>query len=168
VTEKLLQRYLKVKALADAGSEGEKVAAQNVLAKMLEQNPGIEEAAADLWKREAAARGPTRTDATPVNHRGRWPFRPGNWEEIFRYAAGVYQTVQEVVEDVTDAAYGQTLAEEGVEFRGGRRRDHLYIRAKFPFDVAEGARGMNAVQREAFRQALHAKFDVYIDSLLGE
>jgi len=165
MNEKTLSRYLKVKALAEGGEGGEKDAARKILSRLEGQYPGIGEAAAAYARQDSA---PGR-EPVPSGGRRRWPFRaPGNWEEIFRYAAGVYETVQEVMDDVTDAYYGQSLAEEDVEFSGGTRKENVFIRLKMSFATVEEARSLNVIQKESFRQTLHSKLDTYLDSLLQE
>lgn len=161
MNEKLLTRYLKVKALADRGEAGEKAAAQQILRSLEEKHPGIQQAAA----------AHKRSQETPQS---RQPARSadggtaGNWEQIFRYAAGFYSTVKDVVEDVTDAYYGKELAEDEVEFSGYTRGEVLFIRMKFSFDLVHELRGLNAVQKESFRQSMHAQFEAYLDSVLEE
>ncbi len=170
MTEKLLIRYLKVKALAEGGEQGEKDAAKKILARLEAQNPGIEAAAA-RWQaeedagREAARRG----QAYPPPQPGRdgWRGRVGNWEEIFRYAAGVYETVRDVMEEVSDTYYGQTVAEE-VSFSGGNRNESVFVRLKFPYRVVQEARALNVLQKESFRQTIHNKLDEYLDAILEE
>jgi len=165
MNEKTILRYLKVKALADGGQDGEKDSARTILTRLEGQYPGIREAAAAYATRQEA---PAREPVVPRQRGPGWRSRVGNWEEIFRYAAGVYQTVQEVVEDVSDAYYGQTLAEEDVIFSGGTRKENVFVRMKMSFETLHEARALNVMQQEAFRQALHAKLDGYLDSLLQE
>ena len=165
--EKLLQRYLKVKALADAGSDGEKGAARGVLSRMLEQNPGLGEAASAYQAKQAAHQRERQKAASSQAAPRGFP-QKGNWEEIFRYAAGFYQTVQGVVEDVTEAYYGRSLAEDTVDWTAGNRSAAVFIRARIPFDTVKEVRQLNAAQKEAFRQALHTSLDTYVDSLLAD
>jgi hypothetical protein len=164
VTEKTIQRYLKVKALADGGEGGEKGSARLILTKMEKDFPGVDKAAAAYRAKQAAG----HPVPPPQKRAGRVWNMPGNWENIFRYAAGFYQTVSDVVEDVTDAIYGRVLVEEEVEFKAGSRKDHVYIRVQVPFTTLEVARELNAVQKEAFRQAMHQELDRYVIALLGE
>lgn len=166
MNEKTLLRYLKVKALAEGGAQGEKEAAQKILGEFETRHPGIAQAANNHQQQEAAARRPASAPPSPQGWK-RWQVG-GNWEEIFRYAAGFYRTVQDVVEDVTDAYYGQTLAQEEVEFKGSTRQENLYIRLKVSFKAVEEARGLNAVQKEAFRQCIHDQLESYLDALLQE
>ena len=72
------------------------------------------------------------------------------------------------MEDVTDAYYGKELAENEVEASGSSRNEAIFVRLKFPFWVVEEIRALNAVQKEAFRQAIHEKVETYLDAILGE
>jgi hypothetical protein len=166
MNEKTLSRYLKVKALAEEGEAGEKDAARRIMERLEGQYPDLAEAAAAHVSRQAAkAREAARPAQAPARQR---PSRARNWGELFRYAADVYETVQEVVGEAADARYGQTLAEEDVEFSGGSRQGNVFIRLKMSFGTVQEARDLNVIQRESFRQALHARLDEYLDALLQE
>ena len=171
MTEKTLNRYLKVKALAERGAHGEKEAAQRTLGKMEKRYPGIKEEAEELARSRASAHPSTSPAAPHSGSRQGWnPFlgKAGNWENIFRYAAGFYETVRDVVDDVTDAYYGKELAENEVEASGSSRNEAIFVRLKFPFWVVEEIRALNAVQKEAFRQAIHEKVETYLDAIVED
>lgn len=160
MTEKIINRYVKVKALAEGGSDGEKEAAKRILVSLEKKHPGIR-LAADT--QEAAGReADRRSSPTPP------PGRTGNWEQIFRYAAGVYSTVKDVVEDVTEALQGKDLAYTEVEFSGTNRKQSLFVRMKLSYSTVLEARSLNGVQQEFFRQGLHDQFDEFIDAILKE
>jgi hypothetical protein len=159
VNEKTLDRYLKVKALAVGGEGGEKESAKRILRDFEAKHPGI---------REAAAAHARKQTAPPPRTRPQAPSRRGNWENIFRYAAGFYETVRDVVDDVTDAYYGKELAENEVEASGSSRNEAIFVRLKFPFWVVEEIRALNAVQKEAFRQAIHEKVETYLDAIVED
>ena len=158
MNEKTLNRYLKVKAHAERGEGAERESAKKILRDFEAKHPGIKEAAAARARKQTAP--PPRSKPQPD--------RRGNWEQIFRYAAGFYETVRDVVEDVTDAYYGKELAENEVEASGSSRNEAIFVRLKFPFWVVEEIRALNAVQKEAFRQAIHEKVETYLDAILGE
>tara|TARA_Y100000310_G_scaffold60141_1_gene55498 strand:+ start:1105 stop:1587 length:483 start_codon:yes stop_codon:yes gene_type:complete len=160
VNEKLLLRYLKVKALAEGGDGGEREVAKKILRRLEEKHPGIEAAASACQTAREAS--PPQSDGGPR------PARTGNWEQIFRYAAGFYSAVRETVEDITDAYYGKELAEVDVGIDGYSRSGSVFVRLKFPFDVVTEARSLNPPQKEAFRQALHDRLEEYLDAILEE
>ena len=178
MTDKIIERYIKVKALADRGVGGEKESAAAILSDLEKRHPGIREAASSRPK-EAAGNGPpppspyqgTYPDPFPGNASRNYPKPPptnGNWENIFRYAQGIYETVKEVVEDASAAQYGRNLAESGVEVTAGSRERSIYVRMKIPFEVVSEARELNTLQKEAFRKAVHEMLEEYVDALLQE
>mgnify|MGYP005642585897 CR=1 FL=1 len=171
MTEKTLNRYLKVKALAERGAHGEKEAAQRTLGKMEKRYPGIKEEAEELARSRASAHPSTSPAAPHSGSRQGWnPFlgKAGNWENIFRQAAGFYSTVMDVVEEVADAYYGRVLAENEVEVSGSRRKGDLFIRVKIPLKTAKEAQSLNGAQKAAFREAVQEGVETYLDAVLGE
>jgi hypothetical protein len=188
LNEKTLKRYLKVKALVEQGAPGERDAAREALKGLEQRYQGIREAAEKHVREEQAARTaaappppPTASSspdasrywgaasAAPGPAQGSAQGRQqGNWENIFRYAQGFYETVKEVVEDASEAYYGRNLAEEEVEFTAGSRDRHIFVRMKVPFEAVVEARELNAVQKETFRQAVHDMMDEYVDAILHE
>jgi hypothetical protein len=171
---KLIETYLKVKALAESGASGEKGAAQATMSKMEQQNPGLRAAAEAHVRGQAAAKAAAEyPDPFPGSRRSpAGTSSPGqgqstgNWENIFKYAQGFYETVKEVVEDVSDAYYGKVLVDEEVEFSAGVRDRVVTIRVRIPFETLGEARALNALQKDSFRQAMHAEMDEYIDGIL--
>lgn len=171
MNEKTLDRYIKVKALAERGAAGEKEAAQRVLNKLETRYPGIKSEAETRHRSREAARPATRpVPPQGPPRRGASPFsgKSGNWEQIFRYAAGFYETVREVVEDVAEAYYGRVLAENEVEVSGSRRQGNLFIRVRVPVEIIGEVRALNGAQQAAFREVIHEGVDTYIDALMGE
>ena len=171
MNEKTLDRYIKVQALAERGAAGEKEAAQRVLTTLETRYPCITSEAQALHRSREAARAATRP-APPQEkpRRGGLPFPgpSGNWEQIFRYAAGFYETVREVVEDVAEAYYGRVLAENEVTVSGSRSKGSLFIRVKVPVEIIGEVRALNGAQQAAFREVIHEGVDAYIDALMGE
>jgi hypothetical protein len=161
--EKILDRYRKVKALAEKGADGEKVAAQKILERMQRKHPGIDRAASA----EPVVAPDPFPGSDPRAPGGAWSRVTGNWENIFQYAAGVYRTVQEVVEEVSDVLYGQELADEEVVWKAGASRKSVYLNMRMSHDAMFEARELTPAQQEMFRQALHGELDRYLDSLLA-
>jgi ABC-type transporter MlaC component len=92
----------------------------------------------------------------------------GNWENIFQYAAGVYQTVQEIVEEVSDVLQGQELADEEVVWKAGAsKKGFVYLSMRMSLDAMFEARELSPAQQEMFKQALHTELERYLDSLLA-
>jgi len=164
MTEKQLERYLKVKALAERGSPGEKEAAQGILKQLEARYQGIAAASAAHEQRKNAPQAPVPT-APP----GRSPFTMGgNWENLFRYAYQAYQAVNNVAEAVSDANHGARLAEDNVDATGYNRKGALFVRLRFPLELIDKLQRLNPLQREAFRQVVHDKVEEYLDVLLED
>jgi hypothetical protein len=162
MNEKIISRYLKVRNLALKGTEGEKNAASKILSRMEKKHPGVG-AAAD--RKEPTAESTLSPETGPE---GAWNRMTGNWENIFQYAAGVYQTVQEIVEEVSDVLQGQELADEEVIWRAGTsRKGFAYLSMRISLDAMFEARELTPAQQEMFKQALHTELERYLDSLLG-
>jgi hypothetical protein len=190
--ERLLERYLKVKALAERGDRGEKTAAGGILKQLEKKHPGIREAALaleasrtapDPFSSHSSSHGTAQRTAQrrsrEPNQQGRHssyhqhgapegPSAPGgNWENIFSYVSAAYDTVNQWSEILRAAEEGKEAAEEA-EFEGYHRKSVFFVRARFPRHHVHRIRGMNAAQKDAYRKALHEKLDVYISALLGE
>lgn len=153
---KLIERYLKVKALALAGEGGERVAAQKILDSLEAKNPGLRAAAEAHARREAAP-----PPGQPA-HRA-----TGNWENIFRYAQWAWQEASHIAQQVTEAQYGTELADE-VKFAARTRNRVLFVTMKLPYDLVNDVQSLNAVQKETFRAAVHDAFDRYLDAILKD
>lgn len=167
--EKLLDRYLKVKALSeDPGtSSGERAAARRTLDRMEESHEGIARAAMQHQEKKSKAasasapRAQTTTPKAPAGPTG----IPGNWENIFRYAFGFAETVREVVTEVTEVQYGTELAEDFVDVQGKSRRDAVHITIKLPHETLMEVQELNSFQKQAFRQAVHAMLEDYLQAI---
>jgi len=159
--EKTLLKYIKVKALSEdpATTPGERDVARKVLTRLEHQHDGIAQKAREYVRKK----GPPRT--TPPR-RGPQAAHVGNWEYVFRYAQGLAQAVQEVVSDVSDALYGQYLAQKEVVASGSVRQKFFYVRVKMHASTVKEARSLNSVQREAFRRAVHEQIDEYLIPLI--
>ena len=161
--KKLIERYLKVKALAEAGSGGERTAARDILRKLEGKNPGLK-AAAEASEREAARSPFPSSPPAPGQSPSR---RGGNWENLFRFTQWAWQEASNLADQVAEAAHGRMLAER-VEFSARTRQQVLYITLRLPFSLVGEVQEMNVVQKETFRQEIHEKLDKYIDALLKE
>ena len=180
MNEKLFDRYLKVKAHADRGVAGEKESALKILTELEAKYPGLGKAAAAHAKKQEKPETPLPTEASapdpfPPRHPGQrghaapTPNRTnGNWENLFRYAQGFYETVKEVVEDASAAQYGRSLAESEVEMTAGSRDRSIFVRMKIPFETVAESRKLNSLQKESFRKAVHDMLDEYVDAVLQD
>ncbi len=186
----LIEKYLKVRALALRGSDGEKTNAKKILAKMEAENPGLARAAAAYQKKQAQAEGdpdswqdvggPKRKprkkkDPYPA---GVWPKDPveedepeeraGNWENIFRYAQQAFSGMYGFAENVSNAYLGREMAYEVEPETKMSKTGSLNIVLKMPLKVYNKVSQLNGMQKAAFRQTLHEFLDAQLDALFGE
>lgn len=162
-SEKTIRRYLKVRALARGGTDGEKEAAKKILASLEEKNPGLKE---EVDRSAQDPEDDQRRKSPPPHTSG--PKRSnGNWENIFRYAQAAYTTIHNVAETISDAQRGRDLAEM-VEMAWKQRSNTLIIETRIPLPILSEAQAANLLQKEAFRQALHSDLDEYLDALLPD
>jgi hypothetical protein len=167
MTKSTVERYLKVKALAERGELGERDVAQKMMRQFEAKYEGIAQAAAQL---EAERKKPKTTQTTKTTGPTPWSGFPktGNWENIFRFASMAYETFNGVAETISNALYGRELAEVDVQVKGYKRGESLFIRVEVPLETVHEARSLNAVQKEAFRQALQERVEGYLDAMLEE
>jgi hypothetical protein len=181
----LIEKYLKVKALALRGSDGEKQNAKKILERMETENPGLAKAAA-LWERkQKLANG---EDPEPAREKkakkakgntpppGVWPkeweeaqedLKNGNWENIFRYAQAAFSGVYGFAENVSAAYVGRELAYEVEPESKMSKMGSLNIMLKIPLAVYHKVGTLNGMQRTAFRQTLHELLDAQLDAVFG-
>ncbi len=188
----LIEKYLKVRALALRGSDGEKVNAKKILEKMEAEHPGLGKAAAafhkkktqdegdpDSWQNvKSENTGKTRTrkkkDPYPA---GVWPkdtdeveedIRTGNWENIFRYAQQAFSGMYGFAENVSAAYVGRELAYEVEPETKMSKTGSLNLLLRMPLKVYNKVGQLNGMQKAAFRQTLHEFLDAQLDALFGE
>lgn len=150
--EKTLKRYLNIKALADRGAEGERDNALDALQRMEQKHPGIGLAAAAYERQQL---NPTPSPATVTR----------NWEEIFRYARGVWDGVAGFAETVVEALGARELAEQvEIDVRVSRA-DNLIISAKMTLDTFDQAQALDTVQRELFKREVRNRLENVLTEL---
>ena len=189
----LIEKFLKVRALALRGSEGEKANAKKILEKMESENPGLARAAAAFYKKKQQEEGEPDTwqDVGPKTEkkRGRpkkkpednppgvWPkdweeaaedVRAGNWENIFRYAQQAFTGVYGFAENVSNAYAGRELAYEVEPETKMSKTGTMNIMLKMPLKVFNRVSQLNGMQKTAFRQTLHEFLDAQLDAMFGE
>jgi hypothetical protein len=188
--EALLSRYLKVKALVERGVPGEQKAARVVLDKMESEHPGIRvQAERFRRKKEAEAQEASAPHPQPKSKpkreappgvwykdeedepkpwEARGEQRGGNWENLFQNAWSAAKTAYGFAETISNAIAGRDLAEELQIGSRMTNSGHISISLKLPLAAYQQVLGLNAIQRAAFRQALHEKLDVHLDRLFGD
>jgi hypothetical protein len=189
----LIIRYLKVKALADRGSPGERENASRILARLQKAHPGIQAAARAYEQEEkrnqeeqaaeapAGAKEEPKGPPNPREAGGYWseanmgpsgpsgPFGAfGNWEDIYQYAQAAVNGVYNFAQTAANVALGRQVADEvQVSTRVGRT-GNLLLTFRFAISTWEAVTELNALQARAFREAMHELLDAELDRLFGD
>jgi len=170
-SEKDIIRYLRVRALAEKGVEGERRTAARIVTDLEKKFPGIRFEAAS-YEKQQAARGTKQTAPPPPGVHPKGPVytapeaAEGNWENIFSWAQGVAQNVYGFAQTVGNVLAGRQLAEMHV--RSGVRvskTDRVLITLSMSMNTYEQAARLNRMQHQAFREAVHAKLAKELDSI---
>lgn len=147
-------KYLKVKALADRGDIGERDNAQRILEKMEADSPTLRRAADEFLRQASGVPDPVQA--------------PPGWENIFNLMRAAAGTVFNFAETISQAYYGKIVASYVESSLRETRAGNIIIGLKMSAEVYEQAIGLNTIQRQAFRQALHQMLGAELDVLLGE
>lgn len=171
----IIQKYLKVKVLAERGAPGERDNAARIVASMLKNHPGLD-LEATAWERSQQ----TSEDPDPYPS-GVWPGNEakaseatesrfgGNWENIFNFARSAMNNAYDFASNMANAYLGRRIAEEHVETTTKfTRSNNIIISFKMDVAVYEYLDTLNAVQKQAFRQAMHEYLDEEITELIGD
>lgn len=186
--EKKILKYLKIKALADSGTGGERTNAGKLIAKMEKEDPSLAKAAQAYQSIRNSQR---RTTADPEARQPRPPPPPppsdgytdpgstggasgasgpwgatGNWENIFSWADTAYQNVRGFAETVANAAAGRNLAKQVRSSFRITSAGNVLLTLRFPVWVYHETENLNPFQQQAFREALHELLDDEIDEFL--
>lgn len=172
-----IEKYIKVKALADQGSGGEKENAQRILAKLVREHPGLEKAVDKHLKARNKAEEEDPDVSPNEDPFSRWARQSangqksrfgGNWEEIFNFARAAVNNAYDFASHVANAWVGRQLAEDNVttavrETKAG----NVTLTFRMPTTTIDYAVELNLVQKQAFRQVLHEFLDDHLDELIG-
>ena len=166
--EATILRYLKVRALAERGSPGERDNAQRILAKLEAENPGLARAAEEyLRRKDREMRGDT-SSPHPSEGPDRNPFG-GTWEQIFKFAHTAYSQAAGFADVLVQGQRARELAHRvRSETRVSKNNENLLVVLKVPLDVYERAAGLSPVSREIFRRTLHDLLDAEFDAMFRQ
>lgn len=173
--EKLVLKYIKVRALAQQGNGGERTAAKKILGQMEMDHPGIQQAVAQYEAQQRAHQAQAQAAAHPQPNAqpaaapaGVWAKEGtnGNWENLFRYAKTAFEGVYGFAEQAAQVMLGAALAQKvETRFKYGTRRDVLYLTFTWPREVYLALPRLNTLQQQAFKEAMRAKLDQHLDAL---
>ena len=157
ISEKVLDKYLKVKALAERGEGGEKKTAQDLLKRMERKHPGLKEAAETEESRE---------DTPPE------PERP-HWSDLWRQQQEA-KSWQDHVKNFTHAASGafewaSHFAGEAFSVHDAQRLAQNHVKIT-PKDHQTGALACNirippAVAQRIYQQFTDEQLTVFVNTL---
>ena len=161
IPEKVLERYVRVKALAERGYQGEKKVAQAMAQKLRAEYPGIDAASSHI-------------DPNGGDDKYWWPGRTsqaqtgGNWEKLFSYAQDFWGAASSFAETITEAARGASLATQVRLTSRVIKSGNLLIGFSMPMEVYEKVSGLNQVQKAAFKHRLLEALSVEMDRLFDQ
>lgn len=181
--EKVIVRYLGVKALAEQGAPGERDNARKILARLRKKHPGIKQQAAEYQARHAPKPDsePSAGPETQTHHAetssGYDTWRPGsggptgpggpggNWENIFTWAQSAAQNVYGFAQQVGNVVAGRQLATRVASSVRVSRTNNILLTLKMSMETYESAADLNAIQLRAFRDAMHELLDEKLDEM---
>lgn len=172
-TDEQVQKYIKVKALADRGAEGERASASRILAKMRQDYPGIAQAAA-AWEakqsKDNEPEPPPEEQEIPLEWSDDDLESSSRWSNIFNFARAAMNNAYDFASHVANAYVGRQLAEENIECHTkSTKAGKIVITLKVPVTVYTYAvQSLNDVQKQAFRQVMHELLEDQIIELMGE
>lgn len=182
VDPKTVMTYLKVQAKAQAVTGAEKETAEKILRKMEADHPGVERLAA-AFKAAQESVSSAKPEYSEHRHEPRYAYDPdepeivyaeeieepsGNWENIFRWAGKAVSGVYGFAENIAQASVGRDLAAHIKSATRKTNAGSVIISFKMPIAAYRYALRLNALQKSAFRQAVHELLDNELDNFLGE
>jgi len=161
IDAKTVDRYLKVRALAQGSSGAEADTAKGILSKMEKDFPGIKAEADRVSRERETPPKPQWDDPQPQ------PWRGGNWEELFNFARGFVNDAYDFANTMANAYVGTHLAQRNVTSATRRTRSgNAVISFSMPLRTYIQTRDLNGPQQQAFRQELHDMLDAELDKVL--
>ncbi len=109
---KLIIKYIKVRALAQKGSPGERDNAARMLRKMEQEHPGLKNQVFHFERKQSQPHDNTPPGVTPKwrSKQGTVWQNLGNWENLFQYAQTAVHTAYGVAEAYARAQRGAEMA----------------------------------------------------------
>ncbi len=171
----IFERYLKVRALAEQGTDGEKINAARFQRGLEEKNPWLLTAYAQ-YRAQSATPPPQPSAAPPPRPppppgRGSTPeeVRDWNskWSSIFGFAQDAFHRARDFVDAINDAATGYNLADGLSVTTKNTRTGNLVVSATLKEADLDELDTFNAMQRVAFRDRTLARLREQLDMILG-
>lgn len=168
---RIFDRYLKVRALAEQGSDGEKFNAYRIQKGLEEAHPWLRVAYAQ-HKTPAPAPPPPPSQAEGAQRQGpqaREDEGPtgSRWGDIFGFAQDAFRRTREFVDAVNETATGFALADGLAIISRSTRSGNLVVSATLKEADLDELDTFNAMQRVAFRDRALARLREQLDMILG-
>ena len=150
-------RYIKVRNLYRQVKGGEREAAKAAMNRIEAEHPGVE-AEANRFEAQSVDGGNAASPA-PQSSNG------FGWSDLQRAAADAFRTAQTFAQKVAASEVGVQLADEVDADVKVTRQGNVHVVFKMDLDTLASMRELNAIQREAFIQALHEVLEVQLTEL---
>lgn len=158
--DKIFEKYLKVAALAEQGTEGEADNARRIKHKMERDHPWLAEARrVHLAPSEEDSFGPMPAPGEPP---------PGpSWSDIFSAAQSVYSRVSDFAETVAKSRHGSILAAACRVTGKMSRAGNFVVGVSIPEHILEELDACNSTQLRVFRNQLLERLEAELNEALG-
>jgi hypothetical protein len=150
-TDRLFEKYLKVKALAEGGEGGEQSNAQRIADRMEHQHAWLRGA----YEQRAQAQGQSAEGF------------PASWYDIFTTARNVYSKVSDFADTVSQARIGSILAETVKARARISSAGNLIIGVSIPESTLDELEDCNLTQIRVFRNQVLAQYTAELNEALG-
>lgn len=170
IPQAVVEKYIKVRRLAERGEEGERRAAARIAQRMEQQYPGISELVKDGKGQgensfPGGQRGRQRGPSGPKGPSR--PSSPLNWQSLFGQAAEIFSTFQSAFDKASSMAYARLLARRSSAGKIFRRRGDIVVQVRVPVDSVAEAMSLSSVQQEFFKQGLCDLFAEQVEEMMA-
>jgi hypothetical protein len=158
-TDRLFEKYLKVKALAEGGEGGEQSNAQRIADRMEHQHAWLRGA----YEQRAQEAAEAFSEAQGQSAEG----FPASWYDIFTTARNVYSKVSDFADTVSQARIGSILAETVKARARISSAGNLIIGVSIPESTLDELEDCNLTQIRVFRNQVLAQYTAELNEALG-
>lgn len=167
---KLIIKYIKVRALAQKGSPGERDNAARMLSKLETTHPTLKSQVASFERKRNQPRDDLPPGVTPKHSQTVWNptnWNSGNWENIFQYAQSAMSTAYGVAEAYARAQKGAALgAHVGLKTQLSKKGDIL-ITFKIEPSIYREMLDLDESQKAMLKRELQISLANELTRLLG-
>ena len=157
--DKVFEKYLKVAALAEQGSDGEGDNARRIMQKMEREHPWLPEA-------RKVHLSPPEEEFRPAHEPEEYP-SGASWADIFSAAQSMYNRVSDFAETVAQSRHGSILAAACKVSGKISRSGNLVVGVSVPEHILEELEECNLTQLRVFRNQLMERLEAELNEALG-